>query len=268
MPSDSSDCNVFVYSLHFILCGFGVITNGLSVAVFLSPKLKDPSFKYLLIISIADFIYCGLSTFYFANYCNTFYLNRSYETNNFYIIRRYLICVCAFFNLLVEIFMGFDRYMLLLNKRFLKSTSYKWLLPILLLISAIIYAPYLIVYEIIPYSPNNSTIYYKTTKSQIGKAILGQGLVIAINVVRAILILIVLTTINILIANEFKKRYNLKKQNQRLSNLKNYFYLKIFIFISNYISKNRINSKRIKHSKRDNTNKRKKSKSKVKIKHK
>lgn len=37
-----------------LVCLIGVITNALNIVVFLNPKMKDISFKYMLAISVAD----------------------------------------------------------------------------------------------------------------------------------------------------------------------------------------------------------------------
>ena len=37
-----------------LVCLFGVFANILNIIVFLNPKMKDISFKYMLVISISD----------------------------------------------------------------------------------------------------------------------------------------------------------------------------------------------------------------------
>ena len=51
------------------VCLFGIITNSLNIAVFANSKMKDLSFKYMLIISICDL----------GNYC--FYFTSTTETS-------------------------------------------------------------------------------------------------------------------------------------------------------------------------------------------
>ena len=48
-----------------LVCLFGIITNSLNIAVFLNPKMKDSSFKYMLIISISDL--GNIKLFHFFN---------------------------------------------------------------------------------------------------------------------------------------------------------------------------------------------------------
>ncbi len=63
-----------------IVCVIGIITNLLNIIVFCNPKMKDPSFKFMLTISIANFFINSFSIYGFIIYCDKCTLNRSYIT--------------------------------------------------------------------------------------------------------------------------------------------------------------------------------------------
>ena len=111
--SSNETCFIFSYVHEPMICIFGMITNLLNILVFLNPSMKDPSFKCMLMISISDFFYLGINSYWFTFYCGDFYLNRYYSAQiyNIYLIEyfeRYL----AFYS---EIFLTGGRYAVLLK---------------------------------------------------------------------------------------------------------------------------------------------------------
>lgn len=53
---------------------FAMITNSLSIAVFLQPVLKDQAFKYMLAGAVVDLIYSTILIYNFMQYCSDCYL--------------------------------------------------------------------------------------------------------------------------------------------------------------------------------------------------
>jgi hypothetical protein len=43
--------------LAIVMASFSALTNVINIAVFAHPNMKDPTFKYLLVIAIVDFSY-------------------------------------------------------------------------------------------------------------------------------------------------------------------------------------------------------------------
>jgi len=130
---------------------FGVITNGLNICVFLNPKMKDPTFKYMLAISVSNLFYTGLLSYGYLSYCDECNLSHAYSTQLFKILVDYFICsALALFNIFIEILISFHRYFMLKNnENVMEITKYKLMMPALLLISIIIYVPVLFTYEIV-----------------------------------------------------------------------------------------------------------------------
>ena len=62
--------SAFDYIPRTMACIFGTITNAICIAVFLNPKMKDISFKYMLAQSVSD-LYLFLLLFSPLYFCLT-----------------------------------------------------------------------------------------------------------------------------------------------------------------------------------------------------
>lgn len=126
------------------------------------------------------------------------------------LIIEYFTSVLALFNILLQISLSFERYLLLKNSKFYKKISAKYVLIILFVISAIYYSPVFSFYSITPVQNGNSTfVTYKSTgffNANSGK-ILNSFLAF----MRIILSTLGIFVMNIFTLIEFSKRVNLKK---------------------------------------------------------
>lgn len=87
-----------------IICLFGLVTNLLNILIFFKLKDKDKSFKYMLIISINDFLHLAFNVYAFTFYCNNFRLNQTYSAQIFRLfIKDYLAKCSAVFTILIDI---------------------------------------------------------------------------------------------------------------------------------------------------------------------
>lgn len=200
---------------------FGVITNVLSVAVFLNPKLEDPTFKYMLATSFNDIIYLILTSYNIMKYCAECPLYTSYFTQIYLIyINDYLTSSLAIFNILIDIVISFQRYFILLNKPYCQNISYKWVLFIIMVVSLVYYFPLIFFKDILVISNSTSSAdvetKYAATKNALGNSNFGKITPIVLSVGRIFLGVGVLTFINIMNAYEFKKRFY-KKNGKNLN---------------------------------------------------
>lgn len=200
-----------------IICVFGVIANILNIAVFLNPKMKDPTFKYMLAISISNFFYAALLCYGFIIYCDECELNKSYGTQVFKIIaNNYVSSSLAIFSNLVEIYLSMQRYFILTNKNSLQNISYKLVLLIIFLISSLYYINVLFCYDIIKYEfvyqDRVLVTSYSTALSDYSRSDFGKIITVAFVMFRIILSTVVLLTINIINLYHFRKRFKQKRQ--------------------------------------------------------
>ena len=197
-----------------IFCIFGVLTNTINAAVFIHRKMKDISFKYLFIMSLAEVIYLGFYIMQFMTSCNhcDIELVRSYS---FQVYHVYIMSISgktvSLFIILCEIFLSLQRYMVLLNKKYLKPTSHYYLLFGLLIISFMFHSPEIFMKRIVSIenSSRNVTVEgYKNENNDFGNSTTGKTIVVSIIFSRTVLISVVMPIINLLSLYEFRKRYN------------------------------------------------------------
>lgn len=171
--------NLIVLSLIPIICIFGAITNGLNILVFLNPKMKDPSFKFMLAISIANFLYNSLLSYGFIIYCDECKLNKNFGTQVFKIlINNYTASCLTVFVTLVEIYLSIQRYFILINKRYLQNLTIQSVMLTILAISLVYNVPVLFCYDILSLKTFDSNLVlvsslFSTKLSKFGKSVLG-----------------------------------------------------------------------------------------------
>jgi hypothetical protein len=205
----------YPYLIFPILCIIAVLTNSLNVTVFINPKMKDTSFKYLLCISISEVVYAGISTFIFVTFCDDCQINRYYSVQVYIIYQALIVRTLALFCIFCDTVLSIERYMILKNKKFLKPHWHKYVIFSLLVISFLFYFPLHFSKEIIPIYYNNNTTNmtiidnnsYKLVSTEFGKSIIGKILLINASVFRLFFGSILLTIINVMNLYEFKKRY-------------------------------------------------------------
>ena len=169
------------YLLIPTFCITGIITNIFNALVFLNPRMKDPSFKYMLAISISEIVYLSSNSFLFVTYCeNDCPINSFYSTQIYSLfIHEYVSRSMAIYNILVDIFLSIQRFMILKNKPHLDAKSHNWLLIILLLIAFLYYLPITFFKTINPIYNNSSNITklnqeYKLELNDIGSSLVGK----------------------------------------------------------------------------------------------
>ena len=222
------------------ICIFGILTNLLNILVFLNAKMKDISFKYLLVTSISDLFYLVILSYSFIDLCTDCPLNNTYFTKFYDIfLFHYVAASLAIFCILTEIFLSLIRLSVLKKNNYLLSINYFKILAFLFLISFIFYSPLTLFKQIIPIiinknNSNNSTndyIEYTEVKTQLGSSSFGTITTIVLQSIRMILAMIILTSINIMIVIEYRKRYSNRFKNQTFFISKGNIYRKFLILI-------------------------------------
>ena len=196
--------------LYINLCMFGSLTNLVNILIFLDSSLKDKVFRYLLMISINDFLYFSLTTLVIILRVvkNFSYISMLLELYS----DTYFTSCLAIYKILIELITSLDRYFILCNKKFLKDNSHKIVLPALLVLSLAFYSPVLFMYDI--KLKSNSTTDYSLVGNNFYKSLTGETLVKIIWVSRAFVSSILLLIINIIASIKLnqitKKRMEMK----------------------------------------------------------
>ena len=202
------------------VCIFSTITNAICIAVFLSPKMKDISFKYMLAQSISDFVYSFSLSFQILYYCPIDQIRLSLANQLYFLIIPWIVTsALAIFYILVAIWISLRSYLIFKNKKCLENISHKKIISFLLLFSFIYYFPAIFQNKIVPVNIlNNSTkaneTFYVSRKTDFANSIIGKTVYTFLEALRIFLNSIMLPFINVLILIESKNRFKKKFQLQ------------------------------------------------------
>ena len=228
MNANNSEINLIESCIFISLCSFGIITNSLNIYVFYYLGIENRTFKYILMVSIADLNYLVI----FLVQCVLVLRKNTYIEKLFEIIFvNYLTSALAIFVVLIELVNSFERYLILKNNSYFKTISSNLLILISIIISLIIYFPLSISNDIqtksIKLSNDSNFVYYTLKLNDFGTSNAYDIIVKLIWSVRIFLSAFLLTIINIISAVELKKRLNkrgkLKLNMTHLSTSKKYF---------------------------------------------
>jgi hypothetical protein len=231
-----------------VLRGFGVLTGFLNVSVLVNPKLKDPLFKYLLVISIVDTTYSLM--IYFLSFLNSLCFPLRHEICGpifllifrvlFMLMSDFLTSSLAFMNILLEIFLTLQRVLMITNTRsVLRDASVARVCWTLFSVSVLVYFPFLFtnkVERVVPtssWSPwmsgNSSSGYeYRRVKSEFGNSTYAFWFQVTVNVIRMCLVLVVLPILNCLAIIKFHAYFQHKYITRKISKLIRIFFYNDF----------------------------------------
>ena len=197
-----------------IICVFGMVTNGLNAAVFMHPRMKDASFKYLLFMSLTEMVYLSLNVMLFITYCDDCHVTRTYATQVYLLIsREFLSRSFIMFNILCNIFLSLQRYMILKNRAYMKTTSHIYLIGFLFVFSLVYYLPVFSLRRISVikadlHNVTTSENEYKLEYNEFGSSLEGKLVITLLQSFRFFLGSIVLGVFNFLNIYELKKRFS------------------------------------------------------------
>lgn len=212
---------------------FGVFTNILNIFVFLNKKLKDPSYKYTLALSVNNFLnlLCGVFRIFIGcgQLCSS---NRASFYGQLYLLAvdDFLTSALSINATFIEVYLSAQRLLLIMNKPFLHTFSCKIVIPTFAVLSLIIYLPLLLIKNINPvFVQNNQTIeqftVYSLSLNEFGKTSFGKVLPIVLTLIRVFLAVVVLFTINIFASYKFKIYFTKKNHLIKIAaNNKSNFY--------------------------------------------
>lgn len=212
--------NYWYYLLFPSICSFGVLTNLINIVVFSNSKMRDPSFIYLLAISIGDLFYLVLEIYGYNELCTECPLYKTYFTQLFSIyIDDFLTSSLAIFCIMVDIALSIQRYMTLLNKRCFQSINHRLIITILGIIALLYYLPVAFFKDIVKLDSLNGTLTeeFIAVKNELGMSTYGRVTPILLATIRMFLGIFVLTGINILNLVEFRKRCSIKISEIRMT---------------------------------------------------
>lgn len=216
------DENLTVYYIMAASNLFGVIANLINISVFLNPKMKEISFKYMLANAISDVFLLGFNLTPYIFRCQNCKYTKYYSKHLFkLIVIEYFGRVLTVYTTLSELFLSIKRYSVLKNKPYIQEKNQKVLLVVLLLVSFVYYIPIPLSLEVTPVSYLNQSINvtsqtFVVRSSKFGLTTAGKVIPIVLQVFRFFLGSVVITALNVKNMIEFRKRYGKKLQNVSL----------------------------------------------------
>lgn len=198
---------------RLMTAAFGMVANLINICVFLNPRLKRDSYKYMLTSSVSNFFY--LTSLFVANlivYCNCS-CNETYLAALYTIaVIDYLSSCLAIFRIFLEITLTCHIYCVLTDVKWIHSISTRLVIVVLFLFSLVYYIPVLFFKDIKrDFNINTLSIVYSAELNEAGKSILGRTTIILLQLIRLILANVVLAFINFSTLIKFKKRFIRKK---------------------------------------------------------
>ena len=209
--------------LRVFVAFFGILANLLNIAVLMNRKLKDITYKYMLVNAFANVIYLSLSlssVFYY--YCTICPSSQTYLAGIFSIsLTFYVFDSLKLLHVLLEIAISTRIYLILVNNSWFNRISYKLVMFALVLISLVFFLQEPFSYEIVDMGRSlNGMEIYEVNANRFGSSVIGLTMVLVQFSVRIFLAVFVLSFVNVLNVVEFRKRYldgrnNVRQRNSR-----------------------------------------------------
>lgn len=186
------------------ICSFGSITSLINILVLSNKKLKDPVYSYYLTSTIIDFIYitiiafkifivCGSKCNFRKNHLSTLIYNLYFQD--------YFTSCLAINNILLEIYVSLQRFMIISNKKFLQNSRPILVIVFISIFSIFYYLPVIFLKRLVSI-PNENFVLENT---KFGSSSFGKIISIILSLTRLILASMVLFLINWFNLTGFRK---------------------------------------------------------------
>ena len=199
MNYSNPSIELLIFIVHQPILLFGAFANLVNILVFLNLSLKETVFKFLIVISINDFLYC-----FTESLRDVIYLTKLFNvyTLQFYeiIVIYYFLGCLAILNILCELFISLQRYFLVVNSECLHNVSFVNSILFMGSISFAYYIPRLFMRQVDEHVAKPILDY-----NNFGKSLTGKILQLTLQITRISLIILCLPAVNILTCVKMKK---------------------------------------------------------------
>jgi hypothetical protein len=213
------------YTIVLTSSAFSLICCAMNVAVLSSSKLKDPLYKFMMLISSVDFLYmvqvvvgifleveCLPAPYLCGGDYAQYFASWFYQAS-----ANYLTSCLAIFSILSEIFLTIQRLFLIKKLNHLKSLTWRHVSPGIAVISLLYYAPVWFSFTVVPtevvysYKGQNYTE-WSLASTDIGNTVASSAILTSLQVFRTFLVMVVLLALNIASVFAFQKYMSKKLQ--------------------------------------------------------
>lgn len=192
--------------LRSVICVMGLLTNGINMAVFVNPQLKETSYRFMLSKSAANFLYLAVS---FVNEFLVYCVNCGFSTTYLavlYIITMYVYSIgtLSIYRAFIENMILLHTFCILTNKNWTRKISAILIILVLFVLACAYNVPKLFAYSI-QKTPGQETFYVSST--EFGTSATNKSLVIGQTLFKIVLTSITLPIINFLNMILFRRRF-------------------------------------------------------------
>ena len=185
---------------------FGIFSNLINILVFLSPRLKDTSYKLMHVKAVSNLVYFLIA---FETEILTFCVNCAWSSSyaagfNYCYVYIYFSSCLHLLTIMIDVVLSVYTYCILINKPWPGRFTFLWISIALFAVSLAFYGQKPLVFAINPIPYTNS---FYLSYSAFGASITNKTIQIAQNSIRIILSIIVVTVINVLNVLKFSKRF-------------------------------------------------------------
>ena len=185
---------------------FGIFSNLINILVFLSPRLKDTSYKLMHVKAVSNLVYFLIA---FETEILTFCVNCAWSSSyaagfNYCYVYIYFSSCLHLLTIAIDVVLSVYTYCILINKPWLGRFTFLWISIALFAVSLGFYGQKPLVFAIYPIG-NTGNFYY--TYSAFGASTTNKTLQIVQSFTRVFLAIVVVTVINVFNVVKFSKRY-------------------------------------------------------------
>ena len=208
--------------VYFGITTLGIILNSLNITVLRSGKLKDKTFKYFMIISVADLVY--MCIFNLDSLMKIFQLQFTYIEQLFQLcFINYFTSCLAMFVILVDLNNALNRCFICSNKYYFQNLNIQKIITVFIVFSMVAFLPEILSKEVVF---NQNKLIYDLATTSWGKSTIGRIVIVSVWATRIFLFSFMLIVINLNTAVLLVKRKSIK--------LKNNFNMAIDQFFENF----------------------------------
>lgn len=230
--TNSTTVNIIYFPSNILVCLriplyiIGILTNITNISVFVNPKLKDPSYKVMLIKALTNLLYLsiGLETDILNNCTNCPWTTTYIAAFNYIYMFIFVSSCLHFYTIAIDVFLSVYVYLILINRPCSRKYAYIWT-GVLFVATVAFYSQKPLIFSINEVGNTNIFVFKYTS---FGSSWTNKTIQLVQNCARFFLGVVVVSVVNFLNLLKFNSRYNSKSHSGLNSNRSGKIYRKKF----------------------------------------
>jgi hypothetical protein len=222
--------DIFLFGVSLIIKIFGIITNIINIVIFSDSNFANQIYIFLRLHSVVDVFYLiniSICDHAFVKYYLPVKFVKSFfiQLTGLYLCN-YLTSSLAIFNILIELLVSIQRFLILINAKYFILTKKKAayiIIAVVFLTSLIVYLQEIIFFQVMPIdalhktNETNELVLYRIGKNSFGlkHGKIYENIAISVQIFRGPVCLIMMVLINSMTWYQFRKYLNKKIEMKR-----------------------------------------------------